>query len=182
MRRNRCAVPGGGQSYRLCDRYWPTIKVVLHLRLAKLHPLSPGAVPSAQASVYDDAIDLVAFGGARAHKCQSARREPFGIDLAVDEPTRSGKADAPEPMLDGLCGDDLGDVQPAQRGSRFNARKRLVNGVIRADQEIGADLRELVCGGESQLAHALPAIAVEALHVLGERVRVHQDLGMSVRR
>ena len=56
-----------------------------------------------------------------------------------------------------------------------------MDGVVGADQEIGADFRELICGGEHQLAHALPIAAVDAFHVIGERMRVHRDLGMSVR-
>jgi hypothetical protein len=43
-----------------------------------------------------------------------------------------------------FLGDDFGNVQPGQRGSRENKRKRLVDCVIRADQKIGADLRKFV--------------------------------------
>ena len=57
----------------------------------------------------------------------------------------------------------------------------LVDRVVRTDQEIGSDFCELVSGGEQQLTHAMPIVAVDALHVLGERVCVHRDLGMSVR-
>ena len=56
-----------------------------------------------------------------------------------------------------------------------------MDGVVRADQKIGTNFRELIRGGEHQLTHALPVAAVDAFHVLGERVRVHRDLGMSVR-
>src|SRR4029453_7270568 len=43
------------------------------------------------------------------------------------------------------------------------------------------NLRGLGCRGEHQVAHAVPIIAIDALHVLGERARVHRDLGMIVR-
>jgi hypothetical protein len=56
-----------------------------------------------------------------------------------------------------------------------------VDGVVGADQEIDTDLRELVRGGEHQLAYARPVGAVDAFHVLGQRVRVHRDLGVIVR-
>src|SRR5260221_9782383 len=36
-------------------------------------------------------------------------------------------------------------------------------------------LRELVCRGEHQLADAVPVVALEALHILRERGRVHRD-------
>ncbi len=52
--------------------------------------------------------------------------------------------------------------------------------VVGADQEIGADFCEFICRGDHQLTHALPISAVDALHILGERVRVHRDLGMIV--
>ena len=119
--------------------------------------------------------------GARADALQAARRELLRVDLAVDQPARSGQAEAPVSARDGLGGDDLGDVQPRQRRARFDVRQRPVDGVVRADQEISADARELVRGSEHQLAHALPVAAVEAFHVLGERVRVHRDFGMRVR-
>ena len=43
-----------------------------------------------------------------------------------------------------------------------------MNGVIRADKKIGADFGQLVGGGEHQFAHALPVVAVNAFHVLGQ--------------
>ena len=69
-------------------------------------------------------------------------------------------------------------MQPGQRRSRFDIAQRLVDGVVRADQEIGADLRQLLGGGEHQLAHALPVAAVDAGSVVGEGGRMHRDLGM----
>src|SRR5260370_22471500 len=56
-----------------------------------------------------------------------------------------------------------------------------MHGVVGTDQEIGTDFRELICGGEHQLTYTLPVVTVDASHVLGERVRVHRDLGMIVR-
>ena len=52
--------------------------------------------------------------------------------------------------------------------------------VVGADQEIGTDFCEFICRREHQLTHALPISAVDALHVLAKRVRVHRDLGMIV--
>jgi hypothetical protein len=56
-----------------------------------------------------------------------------------------------------------------------------MEGVVGADQESGPDPRELARGGEHQLTDPLPVVAVEASHVLGERRRMHRDLGMGVR-
>ena len=53
--------------------------------------------------------------------------------------------------------------------------------VIGANQEIRTDVRELICRGEHQLTHALPVAAVNAFHILGERMRVHRDFRMIVR-
>ena len=56
-----------------------------------------------------------------------------------------------------------------------------MDGVVGADQEVGADARELVRRGEHQLANARPVAAVDALHVIRERVRVHRDFRVGVR-
>src|SRR5260370_23002120 len=56
-----------------------------------------------------------------------------------------------------------------------------MHGVVGTDQENGTYFRELICGGEHQLTYTLPVVTVDASHVLGERVRVHRDLGMIVR-
>jgi hypothetical protein len=85
--------------------------------------------------IHDDAIDFFPFRGVRAHIRQSARGESFWIDPALDQPTSPDQAEAPEAALDGAGGDDLGDVQPAQRRSRLDRGKRLVDGVVGTDQE-----------------------------------------------
>ena len=51
----------------------------------------------------------------------------------------------------------------------------------RGIESVRPDPRELVRGGEHQLAHAPPVAAVDALHVRGERGRVHRDFGVVVR-
>jgi hypothetical protein len=53
--------------------------------------------------------------------------------------------------------------------------------VVGADQEVGADLRELVRGREHQLADALQVAPLEARDVVRERWCVHRDFGMPVR-
>src|SRR5438552_3549805 len=71
-------------------------------------------------------------------------------------------------------------MQPGQRRSRLSVRKRLVDGVVGANQEVGAYFCELICGGEHQLTYTPPVAAIDAFHVLGERVRVHRNLRMIV--
>ena len=65
--------------------------------------------------LHDDAIDFVAFGTARTQVLKTTGLEFFGIDIAVDEPSRPGQAETFEPAFDGFCRDDLGDMQPRQR-------------------------------------------------------------------
>jgi len=65
--------------------------------------------------IHDDAVDFFALGAVGTHVLHSARLELFRIDLALDEISSSGQAEAPEPARDRLGGDDLGDVEPGQR-------------------------------------------------------------------
>jgi|SRR4051812_27154083 len=57
----------------------------------------------------------------------------------------------------------------------------LVERVVGADQKGRADRRQLVARCEHQLAHAAPVAAMDACHVVGERMRVHRHFGMRVR-
>ena len=90
--------------------------------------------------VHDDAVARLALGRARAEIRQAARRKLLRIDLAVDQPARARDADAAEAARDRLRRDDLGDVQPGQRRARQDMGQGLMDGVVGADQEIGADL------------------------------------------
>ena len=65
--------------------------------------------------------------------------EFFGVDFALDEVAGSGEADAVEAALDGLFGDYFGDVEPGERGSWQDVGEGLVDGVVGADEEVGAD-------------------------------------------
>ena len=56
--------------------------------------------------VDDDAVDLVALGGARADEVKPAGGELLRVEVAVDEPARSGQAEAPEAARVSLLGDD----------------------------------------------------------------------------
>jgi len=67
-----------------------------------------------------------------------------------------------------LRGDDLGYVQPRQGRARQDIRQRLMDGVVGADQEVGAGLFELVRRGQHELADARPVVAVDVRHVIGE--------------
>ena len=112
----------------------------------------------------------------------AAHRQFFRIDPAFDERTSgAGQAETAEPALGGLSGDDIRDMEPGQRRSRFDGRKRLVDGIVGTNEEIRARRRELVCRREHQLTDAGPVPSIDALHVIGKRVRMHRDLGMGVR-
>src|SRR5262245_35753705 len=55
-----------------------------------------------------------------------------------------------------------------------------MDGVVRADEEIGTDLRELVGRREHQFADAAPIRPIQTLHILGQGRRMHRNLGMAV--
>jgi len=83
--------------------------------------------------IHDDAVDFFSFRWTWTYILQAVSRKLFWIDLAIHQPTSPGQTEAAEAASNGFLGDDFGNVQPGQRGSRENIRKRLVNCVIRAD-------------------------------------------------
>ena len=56
-----------------------------------------------------------------------------------------------------------------------------MDGVVGADQEISTYRFQLVGGGEHQLAHPRPVVAVDTCHIVCQRRSVHRDLGMCMR-
>ena len=53
--------------------------------------------------------------------------------------------------------------------------------LFRLSEKIRANLRQLVRRRQHQLAHSLPVVAIDALHVLAQRVRMHRHFRMTVR-
>jgi hypothetical protein len=118
----------------------------------------------------DESIDLVALVRLRPHVIDPARCELTGIDVALDEESCAGQAEAPEPACPRLLSDDLCDVEPRPRRLRRDVRHRLMNRIVRADQEVGAGPCELLRRREHQRADALPVAAFQADDIIGERV------------
>jgi hypothetical protein len=50
--------------------------------------------------------------------------------------------------------------------------------VVGADEKSGAAALQLLGRGEHEPGDALPVVAVDALHVVGQRMRVHRDFGV----
>jgi hypothetical protein len=59
--------------------------------------------------------------------------------------------------------------------------QRLMDSVVGADQEIGANRFQLVREAEHQLAHTRPVAAIDTGHAVSQREGVHRDLGMCMR-
>ncbi len=57
----------------------------------------------------------------------------------------------------------------------------LVDGVVGADQEVSPGRRQLARRGQHEVGHPLQIATVQAVHVSGERRRVHGDFGVRVR-
>jgi len=131
--------------------------------------------------VHDDAVDLVTLAGGRAQMLQPAIGELFRIDVALDQPPCAGQAEAPEASRRRFRGDHLGDVQPGQRRVRQHMVQRLVDRVVRADQEVGAARCQLAGGRQHERRHALQVSLVEAGDIAGERRRMHGDLRVGMR-
>jgi hypothetical protein len=117
-----------------------------------LHPLDDAPVvenrlrleDAADELIHDDAVDLLALLVVRTDVVQAVRPELCRIDLALDQPARADESELPVPAQGGLGGDDLGDVEPGARRPPFDRGKRPVDGVVGANQEIGADRGQLL--------------------------------------
>ena len=72
-------------------------------------------------------------------------------------------------------------MQPRQGRTFRHRRERTVDGVVGADQEIGAGTLQFLRRGQHEIGDTLPVVAIDEVHVLAERVRVHGNLGMPVR-
>ena len=118
--------------------------------------------------VHNDAIDSFALCEVGSHALDVAGGEIVGVYIAFDQPAGSGERDALEATRCGVGGNDFGDVQPGERRTLGDERKRLMDGVIGADEEVCSDGCELIGRGEHQIADAGPVIAIDLLHVLGK--------------
>ena len=140
-----------------------------------------GREDAADELVEDDAVDGFAVGGVGAEVVEAAGGEFFGVDFALDEVAGAGEAYAMEAALDRLFGYDFGDVEPGEGAFGEDVGKRLMDGVVGADEEVGADAGEFVGRGEHEAGDGGPVVAVDVVHVLGEWAGVGGDLGVVVR-
>ena len=79
-----------------------------------------------------------------------------------------------------FAGDFFHDVQPGKRRVGNYIGHRVVDGVVRTEQEIGADGLEFPGGGEHQSGDTLPVPGIDELHVFAEREGVHRNFRMHV--
>ena len=112
---------------------------------------------------------------------QSLTTQFARVDVAVDQPARACQRQALEAALGGAVGHDFGDVYPRQRRAGRHVVHRLMDGVVGADEEVGAHLRQLEGAGQHEIGDTLEVAAVEAGHVISQRMRVHRHLGMRMR-
>src|SRR6516165_6976711 len=94
---------------------------------------------------HDDAVDFVSLYGARAQIFQPASFDSFRVNAALDKPARADQAQPPEPARRGFSDDYLRDIEQRQRRARADLWKRLMEGVVRADQEVGPNFLEPCC-------------------------------------
>src|SRR5581483_2688684 len=128
--------------------------------------------------LHDDAVHLPFFLLVRTHDVDRVLRELFRVELAVDEPPRAGEPEAMETARVRLGGDDVGDVEPGKRTAALDARQRLMNRVVRTDENVRTHRLEFFRGDEHQLPDAVPVARVDAAHVFRQRMRVHRHLRM----
>lgn len=155
--------------------------LVLHARDgALMEGDSLGGEDSADQFLHDEAVDLITLGRGGAQAFNAERGKLIGVDAAVDEPAGAEQADAAEAAEAGFFRDDEGDVEPGPRGTRFDQGKRLMDGVVGADEEIGAGAGELMGGVEHEVADARPAGGFNGAHIFGEGEGTHGYFRMGV--
>src|SRR5262249_53378655 len=74
----------------------------------------------------------------------------------------------------------LSDVQPRQRRASAYEVDRLVRGVVRAHEQVGTGVAELLGGREEHPAHLVPVPGLDVTHVVGEGIRMQRDLWIRV--
>jgi hypothetical protein len=64
---------------------------------------------------------------------------------------------------------------------RCNMIERSMNRVVGTDEKVGSCFGQLIGRGKHQVGDAVPIIAIDEVHVLGEAVTMHADFRMPVR-
>ena len=76
----------------------------------------------------------------------------------------------------GFSADLFGDMHPGQGRARQNMGQSGMDGVVRADDEIGARALERLDRPQHDLRHALPVFVLrKVLHIFGESDGVQRD-------
>jgi excinuclease ABC subunit B len=90
-------------------------------------------------------------------------------------------AEVAQAAVRGFSGDHLGDVQPGNRRRADHAIEGLMERVVRADGEVRTCRLEPSRGSKHQFGYAVPIVAIDVRHVIGERnAPVESDGGMLV--
>lgn len=131
--------------------------------------------------LHDCTVDRESRLGRGSHGLDPGCCKTLGIDGAFDEVTRSQDADTPEASLLRLRSDCIGYMEPRQRRLRCDERKRLMDGIVGANEEPGSGCREFMCRREHEPCDGGHVARLKRPNVIRERVRVHRYFGMRVR-
>ena len=102
------------------------------------------------------------------------------VDRPVHEKARPQDTESVVARFLCLRRHDLRNVKPWTWGLPDDEVKRLMDRIVRADDEVGARSGELLGRRQHQGRHSRPVSASEVLHVLPEGMNVHRHLGMPV--
>ena len=102
------------------------------------------------------------------------------VDIAVDEPLRSGDPEAAIPEAQCLFGHHLGYVKPRQGRTGKDIWKRLMDRVVGTDQKIGSCPGELRRRRQHDVCDALQIAVLQAIDVVRQRGGMQRDFRMGV--
>ena len=130
--------------------------------------------------VEDDGIDPLALRSVRRLDLHSARAQLRRVDGPFHQQPCAQDSESLEVSPCRDLRHFLGDMEPRRGRLLPDHLERRMHGIVRANEELGARLDQLVRRIEQQPPGLVPAVRVDVPHVLGQRVVVQRDLGMIV--
>lgn len=136
------------------------------------------ATLAAHKLIEDDVVDVFLMHRRGPYQTKSEMSELFRIDWTANKKFCSRKSQIAEATAARFLADFFSNMQPGQRGTGHDIRERLMNGVIRTDQKIGAGALKSIGRSQDEFGNLLPVFGFDPLHVAGQRNGVQSEFRM----